>query len=91
VAHLRLKECDRIAVPIQELAKLGADLVERPDGLRVRPVPLRGPARLDPADDHRMAMAFGLVALRVHGLHVENPACVAKSYPGFWDMLEAYR
>jgi 3-phosphoshikimate 1-carboxyvinyltransferase len=90
-AHLRIKESDRIGVPIRELRKLGADLEERPDGLIVRPAPLKGPAELDPAKDHRMAMAFGLVSLRVEGVRVLDPGCVSKSYPTFWKMLEAFR
>jgi 3-phosphoshikimate 1-carboxyvinyltransferase len=90
-AHLRIKESDRIGVPARELGKLGAEIEERQDGLRVRPVPLRGPAALDPAGDHRMAMAFGLVALRVDGVRVENQGCVSKSYPGYWEMLERFR
>jgi 3-phosphoshikimate 1-carboxyvinyltransferase len=90
-AHLRIKESDRIGVPLRELAKLGADLEERPDGLVVRPAPLRGPAALDPARDHRMAMAFGLVSLRVAGVQILDPDCVSKSYPDYWNMLEGFR
>jgi 3-phosphoshikimate 1-carboxyvinyltransferase len=90
-AHLRIKESDRIGVPIRELSKLGADLEELPDGLVVRPGRLQGPAELDPARDHRMAMAFGLVSLRVDGVRVLDPGCVSKSYPTFWEMLEAFR
>lgn len=90
VAHLRIKESDRIGVLSRELKKLGAKIVERPDGMVVRPVRLHGPARLDPAGDHRLAMAFGLVSLRVPEVIVENPQCVSKSYRGFWKMLEAF-
>jgi 3-phosphoshikimate 1-carboxyvinyltransferase len=90
-AHLRIKESDRIRTPIRELGKLGADLEERPDGLVVRPAELSGPAELDPARDHRMAMSFGLVSLRVPGVTVIDPGCVSKSYPAFWDMLEEFR
>ncbi len=90
VAHLRVKESDRIGVLSRELNKLGADVTERPDGMVVRPKRLLGPARLDPAGDHRLAMAFGLVSLRVADVHVENPGCVSKSYPGFWKMLEEF-
>jgi 3-phosphoshikimate 1-carboxyvinyltransferase len=90
-AHLRIKESDRIGVPIRELGKLGADLEELPDGMVVRPGPLRGPAVLDPARDHRMAMSFGLVSLRVEGVSVRDPGCVSKSYPEFWEMLEVFR
>jgi len=90
-AHLRVKESDRIAVLVRELARLGADLEEREDGLVVRPAPLAGPAALDPTADHRMAMAFGLVGLRVPGVEITDPGCVSKSYPDFWAMLEAFR
>jgi 3-phosphoshikimate 1-carboxyvinyltransferase len=91
VAHLRIKESDRIGVLVRELKKLGADVSELPDGLRVTPGPLRGGARLDPGGDHRMAMAFGLVSLRVGELEIADANCVSKSYPDFWSMLEAFR
>ena len=90
-AHLRVKESDRIAVLVRELSKLGADLEERPDGITVRPRPLRGPAELDPSADHRMAMAFGLVSLRVPDLHILDADCVSKSYPDYWSMLGCFR
>ncbi|MBI5549170.1 MAG: 3-phosphoshikimate 1-carboxyvinyltransferase, partial [Deltaproteobacteria bacterium] len=52
--------------------------------------PLRA-ARLDPVGDHRMAMAFGLLSLREPGIQVTDPACVSKSYPGFWEALARLR
>ncbi len=91
VAHLRIKESDRITGLAQQLSKLGAQIAEREDGLVVTPTPLRGPAELDPLNDHRLAMAFGLVSLRVEQLRVLNPQCVSKSYPDFWPMLERFR
>lgn len=90
VAHLRAKESDRIAVLAGELRKIGAHIDELADGLRIRPGPLRGPATLDPCDDHRMAMAFGLVSLRVPGVRVADPGCVSKSYPGFWEDMTRF-
>ena len=90
VSHLRIKESDRIGGLVRELGKLGADIDERPDGVLIRPAPLCGPGRLDPAGDHRLAMAFGLVSLRVPDVEIHNPGCVSKSYPGFWKMLEAF-
>lgn len=89
--HLRVKESDRIAVLCRELVKLGARAEERVDGLTIRPGPLRGGVELDPERDHRMAMAFGLVGLRVPGVTVRDAGCVSKSYPDFWRMLETFR
>ncbi|MBN1946086.1 MAG: 3-phosphoshikimate 1-carboxyvinyltransferase [Bradymonadales bacterium] len=91
VAHLRIKESDRIAGLVFELRKLGADLTELEDGILVRPAPLSGPALLDPARDHRLAMAFGLVSLRVEEVEILDRGCVSKSYPDFWSMLEGFR
>ena len=66
-------------------------VTERPDGLVVGgagPDRLR-PARLATHGDHRMAMALAAVAARVPGVVLEDPGCVAKTYPGFWDDLAA--
>jgi 3-phosphoshikimate 1-carboxyvinyltransferase len=86
VAHIRHKETDRIAAVATELRKLGAEVEEYPDGLRITPKPLRGCA-VDTYDDHRMAMSLALVGLKVPDVVVNDPGCVAKTYPGFWDDL----
>jgi len=86
VGHIRHKETDRIAAVATELRKLGAEVEEYPDGLRITPKPLTGCA-VDTYDDHRMAMSLALVGLRVPGVVVNDPGCVAKTYPGFWDDL----
>jgi 3-phosphoshikimate 1-carboxyvinyltransferase len=86
VAHIRHKETDRIAALAAELRKLGAEVEERPDGLRITPGLLRG-ATLDTYDDHRMAMSLALVGLRVPGVVINNPGCTAKTYPGYFDDL----
>lgn len=91
IAHLRIKESDRIAVLAAELGKVGARIEAEADSMTVRPGPLRGGASLDPHGDHRMAMAFGLVGLRVPGLEVRDQGCVTKSFPGFFDVLERFR
>ena len=57
---------------------------EFPDGLRITPRPLTGRA-IDTYNDHRMAMSLALVGLKVPGVVIRNPGCVAKTYPGFWD------
>jgi 3-phosphoshikimate 1-carboxyvinyltransferase len=92
VAHARIKESDRVRVLADGLRAAGCRVDELPDGLRVeRGTPAGGTVTLDPHDDHRMAMAFGLLSLRLPGLRVANPGCVSKSYPGFWDDLERFR
>ena len=91
VSHLRIKESDRLAAMASELARVGVPVEELPDGLVVHgagPEGLR-PARLGTHGDHRMAMALAAVAARVPGVVLEDPACVAKTYPRFWDDLAA--
>jgi 3-phosphoshikimate 1-carboxyvinyltransferase len=90
VAHIRHKETDRLAALAAELRRLGAEVVERPDGLTIRPRPLRG-AAVDTYNDHRMAMSLALVGLRVPGVVINHPACVAKTYPHFFRDLERLR
>jgi 3-phosphoshikimate 1-carboxyvinyltransferase len=90
VAHIRHKETDRLAALAAELRRLGAGVEETADGLHITPRPLR-PAEVETYDDHRMAMALALVGLRVPGVTVKDPGCVAKTYPHFFDDLEALR
>ena len=86
--HLRYKECDRIAAMATELKKCGVSLTEFPDGIEIQGgTPLRG-AEIETYDDHRIAMAFAVLGLAVPGMVIRNPACVAKSFPEFWDYLE---
>jgi len=86
VAHIRHKETDRIAALATELRKLGAEVEERADGLTITPGPLKGCA-VDTYNDHRMAMSLALIGLKVPGVVIRNPGCVAKTYPGFWQDL----
>jgi 3-phosphoshikimate 1-carboxyvinyltransferase len=86
VAHIRHKETDRIAALVAELRKLGADVVERAEGLTIQPGALR-PAAIDTYNDHRMAMSFALAGLRIPGVRIKNPDCVDKTYPEFFDDL----
>jgi 3-phosphoshikimate 1-carboxyvinyltransferase len=91
--HVRVKESDRLGVLARELRKLGARVVEHPDGLDLEPLEAApsGRIEMDPASDHRMAMAFGLLSLRVPGIVVRDPGCVGKSFPEFWQALESIR
>lgn len=87
VAHNRHKETDRIGALAKELRKLGAEVEELADGLRISPQPMQG-AVIETYDDHRMAMSLALVGLRVPGVTILNPACTAKTYPGYFADLE---
>ncbi|MGH7720457.1 MAG: 3-phosphoshikimate 1-carboxyvinyltransferase, partial [Gemmatimonadaceae bacterium] len=84
--ELRVKESDRITAVVESLRAIGADAEETPDGMRVvgGDRPLRGMART--WGDHRLAMAFGiLAALPGNEIVVDDPGCVEISYPAFWD------
>jgi 3-phosphoshikimate 1-carboxyvinyltransferase len=87
VAHLRYKESDRLQALATELAKLGATVTPRPDGLDIVPTPLHG-AQLATYGDHRLVMSFALAGLRVPGVRIEEPDSVRKSYPRFWAEFE---
>ena len=86
VGFIRAKESDRLGDLCRELRRLGADATETDDGLTIEPTDLHG-SRLDTHHDHRLAMAFGLIGLRVAGVEVDDPGVVSKSWPGYWDML----
>jgi len=86
VAHIRHKETDRIAAVATELRKLGANVVEREEGLTIEPGMLRG-AVIDTYNDHRMAMSFALAGLRIPGVRIANPKCVEKTYPEYFTDL----
>jgi 3-phosphoshikimate 1-carboxyvinyltransferase len=88
VAHIRHKETDRIGALAAELRKLGADVEESVDGLRVTPRPLHG-AAIDTYDDHRMAMSLSLVGLAVPGVLIRDPHCTAKTYPRFFQDMRS--
>ncbi len=91
-SHLRAKESDRIAVLEGELGLTGAGIRSAGDGLVIDAPPCGSACvTLDPRGDHRMAMTFGIVGLRVPGIAVKDPACVSKSFPGFWPMLGSFR
>lgn len=91
VAHIRDKETDRISDLVRELRRLGAEVEERADGLTVWPTGRRAlhAARLATYDDHRMAMSLALAGLCVPGVEIEDPACVGKTFPDYWERLAA--
>lgn len=87
IAHVRHKETDRIAAVVTELRRLGLQADERADGLTIHPGSPR-PATIETYDDHRMAMSFALIGLKVPGIRIANPGCTGKTYPNFFDDLE---
>jgi 3-phosphoshikimate 1-carboxyvinyltransferase len=90
VAHLRIKESDRLGVMAQELSKFGAPVRETPDGLVIEGGHMRSPEEAVFAhDDHRIAMTFAVAGLKVPGVSIEGAEAVSKSYPTFWEHLEA--
>jgi 3-phosphoshikimate 1-carboxyvinyltransferase len=88
IGHLRFKESDRLAALGEELGKLGARVHVTEDSIEIEPGKLHG-ALLDTHDDHRLAMSFAIIGLRIPGVQIDNPQCVKKSFPGFWDRLSA--
>lgn len=84
VASLRVKESDRLAALAAELAKLGATASVREDSIRIEPGQVHG-AAIDTYDDHRIAMAFGVIGLAVPGVTIRDAGCVAKTWPTFFD------
>jgi 3-phosphoshikimate 1-carboxyvinyltransferase len=90
IGFTRRKETDRVRAVVRELRRCGIEATEDEDGFTVRPGPVR-PAVVEPEGDHRIAMAFALLGLRVEGIAVAEPDCVAKSFPGYWDELDRLR
>ncbi|MCA1937390.1 MAG: bifunctional 3-phosphoshikimate 1-carboxyvinyltransferase/cytidylate kinase [Dechloromonas sp.] len=83
IASWRVKETDRIAAMATELRKLGAEVEEGADYIRVTPAPLK-PAAIDTYDDHRMAMCFSLAAFATP-LRINDPKCVGKTFPDYFE------
>lgn len=86
VGSLRIKETDRLAALETELARLGARARATEDSLTIEPGPMRG-AMIHTYDDHRIAMSFALAGLRIPGISIQDPGCVAKTWPGFFEAL----
>jgi 3-phosphoshikimate 1-carboxyvinyltransferase len=86
LGRLRVQESERVAALRTELTKCGARVVESGDTLEVYPSQLHG-AEIDTYDDHRVAMCFATLGLKVPGMRIRNPACVAKTFPNFFAKL----
>jgi 3-phosphoshikimate 1-carboxyvinyltransferase len=86
LGRLRVQECERVEALRTELTKCGARVEAIGDSLRINPGPLRG-AEIETYGDHRIAMCFGMLGLRVPGIRLRNPACVRKTFPNFFAKL----
>lgn len=84
--RLRMQECERVIALRTELTKCGARVEEQGDTLRVYPSALHG-AEIETYNDHRMAMCFAILGLKVPGTKIKNPACVKKTFPNFFQKL----
>ncbi|HET7625548.1 MAG TPA: hypothetical protein VFM25_09810, partial [Verrucomicrobiae bacterium] len=88
LGRLRLQETERVVALRTELTKCGAKVIEEGDTLTVYPSPLHG-AEIETYNDHRMAMCFAILGLKVPGIKIKNPACVKKTFPNFFQKLAA--
>jgi 3-phosphoshikimate 1-carboxyvinyltransferase len=89
IANIRIKETDRLAATVTELRRLGQEVSHGDDWLRIEPRPLL-PAAIECYADHRMAMSFGILGAIAGNITITDPACTAKTYPGFWHDLERF-
>jgi 3-phosphoshikimate 1-carboxyvinyltransferase len=88
VEFIRHHESDRLRAIATELRRLGARVNDFEDGMEIHPSPLR-PASIETYDDHRIAMAFAVVGLKLAGVTIKNPECVSKTFPEFFSKLQS--
>jgi 3-phosphoshikimate 1-carboxyvinyltransferase len=87
VAHLRIKESNRLAALVAELNRTGIEAQEMSEGLVIQGGKMR-PAKIETYNDHRIAMSFAIAGLVVRGIEISDKKCVDKSFPAFWEELE---
>ncbi|MEQ8214636.1 MAG: 3-phosphoshikimate 1-carboxyvinyltransferase, partial [Smithellaceae bacterium] len=87
VAHLRLKESNRLGAMAAELSRIGIAVSETADGLVIQGGIPR-PAQIETYNDHRIAMSFAVAGLAVPGIEIMDKKCVDKSFPAFWEELK---
>jgi len=88
LGRLRVQECERVVALRTELTRCGAKVIEEGDTLTVYRSPLHG-AEIETYHDHRLAMCFAILGLKVPGIKIKNPACVKKTFPNFFQKLAA--
>ena len=91
IASARVKETDRVSATCTELKRLGVHVEEREDGMTIYPCTTFKPSVVQTYNDHRMAMAFSLIGLRFDGVTIENPSCVSKTFPNYFEVLDILR
>jgi len=91
IASARVKETDRVRATCTELQRLGVQVEEHRDGMTIYPCKTFKPANVQTYNDHRMAMSFALIGLRFDGVAIENPSCVSKTFPNYFEVLDALR
>ena len=91
IASARVKETDRVHATCTELARLGVQVEEHEDGMTIHPCKSFKPATVQTYNDHRMAMAFSLIGLRIPGITIGNPSCVSKTFPNYFEVLNSLR
>jgi 3-phosphoshikimate 1-carboxyvinyltransferase len=89
IYNWRVKETDRLSAMATELRKVGAEVEEGEDYLKVTPPAVLKHAAIDTYDDHRMAMCFSLLALDPASVTINEPECTAKTFPSYFDILES--
>jgi len=89
LGRLRVQECERVVALRTELTKCGAKVIEEDDTLTVFPSKLEElhGAEIETYNDHRMAMCFAILGLKVPGIRIKKPACVKKTFPDFFQKL----
>jgi len=89
LGRLRVQECERVEAVRTELTKCGTVIIEEGDTLHIKPSPDLHGAEIETYQDHRMAMCFSLLGLKVPGMRLRNPACVKKTFPSFFQKIAA--
>ena len=89
VAHLKVKESDRLSAVANELTKMGIDVLLTENGLAITGGQPRG-AEIETYDDHRIAMSFAVAGIRAPGVVIRGEHCVEKSFPNFWLVFEGW-
>jgi len=89
LGRLRVQECERVQSLRTELEKCGAKIIEEGDTLHIEPSPDLHGAEIETYQDHRMAMCFALLGLKVPGMRLRNPSCVKKTFPSFFQKIDA--
>ena len=90
ITHLKYKETDRIQATASELRKVGVGIETTNDAMKIIPKKKYHGALINTFNDHRMAMAFSIIGLKIPNIIIENPSCVEKSFPHFFENLEKF-